>query len=410
MTRNRPPAGLAGPRRVGQHPHVPAVRRRFSLFVKGLLGLGAVLVAAGCSASDKPLDIFQGDGSESQTINTLQKPVFLVAIIIGILVMAAVVVIVVKFRAKPGDDDELPPQTHGALGLELGWTLLPAVILAFVAVGTVVTIFDLAETPEGAMEIDVYGQQWWWGFEYDTNDDGQTDITTATEMVIPAGEPVVVNIRSRDVIHSFWIPALNGKRDAVPGRTHTLTIQADDPGIYRGQCTEFCGLSHSRMQMRVVALARADYDAWVENQLRDAATPTDVEAAAGLDLFKGQCVACHQINGVDEVPYAAQVSGAAPNLTHLMTRSTFAGGIFELYDQANDGDPNYDLDGIPYNQLPEQGTFNRNQLEAWLRNPPAEKPMAPDPTQFSSVGRGMPNLNLSERQIDQLVAYLETLK
>ncbi|MCB1014860.1 MAG: c-type cytochrome, partial [Acidimicrobiales bacterium] len=98
-----------------------------------------------------------------------------------------------------------------------------------------------------------------------------------------------------------------------------------------------------------------------------------------------------------------------PNLTHLMTRSTFAGGIFELYDEANEGDP-YDLGGIPYNDLPEQGTFNRNQLEAWLRNPPAEKPMAPDPTEFSQYGRGMPNLNLTEQQIDLLVAYLETLK
>lgn len=402
--------GLAGEGRVGQAPIVPAARRRFSLFVKGLLGLGAVLLAAGCS-SEAPLDIFQGDGSESRTINTLQEPVFLVACVVGVLVMAAVVVIVIKFRAKPGDD-ELPAQTHGALGLELGWTILPAVILAFVAAGTVVTIFDLADQPEDAMHIDVYGQQWWWGFEYDTNNDGNIDIKTATEMVIPAGQPVVVDIRSRDVIHSFWIPALNGKKDAVPGRTHSLTIQADEPGIYRGQCTEFCGLSHSRMQMRVVALSEADYAAWVENQLQDAATPTDDLAQAGLEVFQGQCTTCHQINGVDEVPpgTAAQVSGVAPNLTHLMTRSTYAGGIFDLYDEANDNPPTYDLGGIPYNDLPEQGTFNRNQLEAWLRNPPAEKPMAPDPTQYSQYGRGMPNLNLSEQQIDELVAYLETLK
>ncbi|MCB1004162.1 MAG: cytochrome c oxidase subunit II, partial [Acidimicrobiales bacterium] len=210
-----------------------AARRRRSTFVKGLLGLGATALLAGC-ASDNPLDIFQGDGTESQTINDLQIPVFMIAIVVGVLVMAAVLFIVIKFRAKP-DDDELPAQTHGALGLELGWTLLPALLLAFVAVGTVVTIFDLADAPEDAIEIDVYGQQWWWGFEYDTDQDGTIDITTATEMIIPAGEPVVVNIKSRDVIHSFWIPALNGKKDAVPGRTHQLTIQADEPGIYRGQ-------------------------------------------------------------------------------------------------------------------------------------------------------------------------------
>jgi len=395
-------------RRVDQAPNVPAPRRRFSLFVKAALGLGVALVASGC-AEDAPLDIFQGEGSQSQIINDLQKPVFVVAIIVGILVVGAIVFIVVKFRAKP-DDDELPTQTHGVLGLELGWTILPAVILAFVAAGTVVTIFDLADQPEDAMRIDVYGQQWWWGFEYDTNNDGTTDITTATEMVIPVDTPVVVDIRSRDVIHSFWIPALNGKKDAVPGRTHSITIEADDPGIYRGQCTEFCGLSHARMQMRVVALTDADYAAWVENQTQDAVAPTAELERAGLEVFQAQCVSCHQVNGLDEVAFAAQVSGAAPNLTHMMTRSTYAGGIFELYDQANDGPPTYDLGGIPYNELPEQGTFNRNQLEAWLRNPPGEKPMAPDPTAESSLGRGMPNLNLSEQQIDQLIAYLETLK
>ena len=383
-------------------------RRHLSLLVKGALGLGVVLVAAGC-ASDAPLDTMDPQGSQSQTIQNLATPVFIVAGIVGVLVLGAILVIVIKFRAKPGDD-ELPTQTHGSLGLELGWTILPAVILAFVAVATVVTIFDLADQPSDAMEVNVYGQQWWWGFEYDSNNDGQIDIKTANEMVIPAGQPVVVNIRSRDVIHSFWIPALNGKKDAVPGRTHSLTMEADEPGIYRGQCTEYCGLSHANMRMRVVALTEADYAAWVENQTQEAATPSDPEAAAGLALFQGQCTTCHVIGGVDtDLPAAAQVSGAAPNLTHLMTRSTFAGGIFELYDQANDGNPN-NLDGIPYNDLPEQGTFNRNQLEAWLRDPPAQKPMAPDPTQFSPVGRGMPNLNFSEQQIDQLVAYLETLK
>lgn len=408
MSAIRPPAGLSGRPAIGQAPIVPAARRRLSLLAKGCLGIGLVLLASACS-SDAPLDTLDPQGSQSQIIQNLASPVFYIAGIVGVLVLGAVVVIVVKFRADP-DDDELPPQTHGSLGLELGWTILPAVILAFVAVGTVVTIFDLAATPDDALEIDVYGQQWWWGFEYDANGDGEIDIKTANEMVIPAGRPVEVSIRSRDVIHSFWIPALNGKKDAVPGRTHTLTIQADEPGIYRGQCTEYCGLSHANMRMRVVALTEADYAQWVENQTTEAAAPTDPEAVAGLATFEAQCVSCHVVGGVDtELPAAAQVSGAAPNLTHLMTRSTFAGGIFELYDQANDGNPN-DLDGIPYNDLPEQGTFNRNQLEAWLRNPPAEKPMAPDPTQFSSLGRGMPNLNLSEQQIDELVAYLETLK
>jgi cytochrome c oxidase subunit 2 len=136
---------------MGQDPNVPDPRRHHPrLIATGLLGAATAVLAGGCSSSGTPLDIFQGDGSQSQTINNLQKPVFLAAGIVGILVLSATVFIAFKFRSKGDDDGELPSQTHGALGLELGWTILPAVILAVVAVGTVVTIFDLAKTPSTA--------------------------------------------------------------------------------------------------------------------------------------------------------------------------------------------------------------------------------------------------------------------
>src|SRR5690606_4437771 len=137
------------------------------------------------------------------------------------------------------------------------------------------TLLDLEDHPDDALEVTVIGQQWWWEYRYDIDGDGEDDIITANDLVIPAGKAVSLSIESRDVIHSFWIPRLNGKRDAVPGRSHPLLLEANEPGVYRGQCTEFCGLSHAYMQMRVVALSEADYEAWVANQLKGAEVPSD---------------------------------------------------------------------------------------------------------------------------------------
>jgi cytochrome c oxidase subunit 2 len=369
------------------------------------LGLLLVVVAAGC-ASDAPLDTLDPKGPEAQSIDNLLLPVMLIAGVVFLFVELGIVYLVVRFRRRKRDDDsELPSQTHGNLVLELGWTILPAVILAFVAVGTLTTLFEIDDAPEDALEIEVVGQQWWWGFQYDVDGDGAYDFRTANEMVIPAGEPVNLDITSMDVIHSFWIPALNGKKDAVPGRHHPLTLEADEPGTYWGQCTEFCGLSHANMRIRVIALPQDEYDAWLENQMRPAEAATG-DAVDGEELFSSTCTSCHQIRGLnDDYTGAATVSGTAPELTHLMTRSTFAGSIFRLYAQADDADL-HDF----YTHLAEEGTFNRVQLEAWLRDPPAEKPMYADTATLNgALPRGMPDLELSEVQIDQLVAYLQTL-
>ncbi|MET0803406.1 MAG: cytochrome c oxidase subunit II [Acidimicrobiales bacterium] len=369
------------------------------------LGLLLMVVAAGC-ASDAPLDTLDPKGPEAQSIDNLLLPVMLIAGVVFLFVELGIVYLVVRFRRRKSDDDsELPSQTHGNLVLELGWTILPAVILAFVAVGTLTTLFEIDDAPEDALEIDVVGQQWWWDFQYDVDGDGAYDFRTANEMVIPAGEPVNLDITSMDVIHSFWIPALNGKKDAVPGRHHPLTLEADEPGTYWGQCTEFCGLSHANMRIRVIALPQDEYDAWLENQMRPAEAATG-DAVDGEELFSSTCTSCHQIRGLnDDYTGAATVSGTAPELTHLMTRSTFAGSIFRLYAQADDADL-HDF----YTHLAEEGTFNRVQLEAWLRDPPAEKPMYADTATLNgALPRGMPDLELGEEQIDQLVAYLQTL-
>jgi cytochrome c oxidase subunit 2 len=364
-------------------------------------------------------------GNASDSIQQLVQPVFAIAAVVFVGVLGMVLFIAIKFRDK-GDNDEFPPQVHGRTALEIGWTLLPALILAGVAVATVITILNLEKTSPDALKVQVTGQQWWWSYHYDTNNDGtytdtsKGDIITATELVIPVGKEVDLSITSNDVIHSFWIPALNGKKDAVPGQDHPLKLESNEIGVYRGQCTEFCGLSHANMRMIVRVVSQSDYDAWVRNQQTPAAPLADngSQASEGYKDWNNLCSGCHLINGINNAKLAATppplVSGVAPDLTHLMTRGTFAGSIFNLYTpqdpsnpsqpgDANDvsepGDPGGALIGGPSAPF----TVNAPALAAWLRNPPAMKPA------YAQGGRGMPNLGLSEIQINQLVAYLETL-
>jgi len=367
-----------------------------------LVPLGLALTAC---AEVAPLDTLEPQGPEARTIDRLSDPVFVIAGIVFLFVQLGMLALIWKYRQRKDDDGSLPPQIHGNTKLELGWTLVPALILAGVGGASVLTLLDLDDLPADAQEVTVIGQQWWWEYRYDLDDDGEDDIVTAHDLVIPAGQPVEVSITSRDVIHSFWIPALNGKRDAVPGREHSLLIQADEPGVYKGQCTEFCGLSHAYMQMRVVALSPDDYAEWEANQAEGAAVPDDEEAVAGMEAFRTQCSQCHLVSGeggnqeaFDADPGVAVVPGAAPNLTHFASRGVFAGALFDLWVDLDDsGD-------IEPDEIGEGGRLNVADLEAWLRDPPAEKPMAPDDS------RGMPNLNLTEVQIDALVAYLETLE
>lgn len=384
--------------------------------------LFAALIVNSFQNGGKPLTSLAPEGPSAESIQQLLVPVTSIAAVVFVLVIGAIVFITWKFRErKDSDPDEFPSQIHGKTTLEIGWTILPALILAGIAVGTVMTIINLNREEPNSIKVQVAGQQWWWQYKYDLNSDGNfdgpEDITTATELVIPAGKPVQVTTTSNDVIHSFWIPGLNGKKDAVPGLYNPLKLQADEPGVFRGQCTEFCGLSHANMRMLVRAVSSSDYDAWVRNQLKDhAADPTNPVAAEGKKVWQALCAQCHVIKGINDAKMKETppplVAGVAPDLTHFMTRGTFAGSIFNLYepvssdgqplpmsDVAAAGDPGAVLTGGPVNTA----TVNRVTLEAWLRNAPALKPMYPQ------GGRGMPNLNLTEEQIDQLVAFLETL-
>ena len=397
---------------------VGRVPRRLIARAASIVGLG--LLVAGC-ARDAPQDTWQPEGENAQKIHDLQWPVFAIAGVVGLIVAGAVLWCVFRYRDR---GQPIPKQTHGRPALEIGLTILPALILIGVAIPTVGTLLALSKTSDTECYVNTTGQQWWWEMDYPVQEGcGGIDIpiVTSGQMVIPVGTNVLVRGTSRDVIHSFWIPKLNGKRDMVPGRVQTLRIQADQPGIYAGQCTEFCGLSHANMRMEIVALSAADFETWKANQLADYEAPEEgTLAAEGEATFIAQCSRCHQVDGLenaDGTPNIARpelyvYSEAAPNLTNLMTRNTFAGATWDLLveecrDRVWEASP--EEFGALYLQGVTADCLNEVELREWLRNAPEKKPMYADPTELAQTDdktRGMPYLALSEDQIDQLIAYL----
>ena len=366
----------------------------------GLVALAtATLLLAGCG--ETPLSTLEPQSPIARQLDNILVWLLVAAGVVFVLVQGAVIYMSWKFRvAEPDDpsqvypDEEFPEQIHGNTRLEIGWTILPTVIMAIVAFFTLGLLFQLDDVTASPFEerqvqsVTVVGQQWWWEFQYHTDDDGIPDIVTANELVLPIGEEVHLDVTSRDVIHSFWVPALNGKRDAVPGRTNPWTIEAGAAGRFPGECTEFCGLSHAFMETFVVGIPLEDWQEWEANQITPAEAPAEgTDAAAGWEVFSANCSSCHIINGLTPVNVDSegrpvpvltgktegddftsvvasfdiydgatrfidrqtQVSGAAPNLTHFASRSSFAGGIFELYDNP---------DSERYIDLAEEGTLN----------------------------------------------------
>lgn len=431
------------------------VRRLARLSGIGLLAL----IVAGC-AEDKPLNIFEPRGPQAEAIDNLMAPIWWIMGVIFVLVIGGAIVLAIKNRVDGDtlDPEDLPSQTHGNTPLELLWTAAPAVLLAVICVPMVAAIWDLEEkNEEGELDVMVIGQQWWWEYRYDVDGDGffqdangdgvanpeiggddslidldlsldPDDIVTANELVIPAGQQVDLILTSRDVIHSFWIPRLNGKRDTVPGRWHTWSLEAYEPGKYTGWCTEYCGLSHARMRMSAIALEPAEFQEWWDNQASLAEVPTGADEIAGYELFQNNCQRCHVVED-GNLEYSdthssdiALVSKAAPNLTHFATRSTFAGGIFGVYAGGPDGSTDANDDALlasDYLDLAELAVdptttedyrLNAAELKRWIANAPDRKAMASDPVEETGLGRGMPAFtDLSDEQLDQIVAYLATL-
>ena len=334
--------------------------------------LGVVALVVGCYPSH-PMSTFDAKGPVAQQQLDLFVLILWLAAVVFVAVVGALLYAVIRFRRRLGQD--IPKQVHGNTRLEVAWTIAPALVLVVIAVPTITTIFDTANTPEQeeVLEVKVTGHQWWWEFEYP-----QLGLVTANELHIPPVPWVIdVTLESEDVIHSFWIPKLVGKTDVVPNHINTLWFSADVPALgepvtYLGQCAEFCGISHALMRFRVIVEpSKETFDDWVAGQKAAPGVPTG-DAAAGADLFangefagRQRCVFCHTIEGM-------LIKGkVGPDLTHVGSRTTIAAGI---------------LENTPEN------------LAAWLRDPPAVKP-----------GAKMPVLGLTEGQVSDMVSYLQSL-
>lgn len=349
---------------------------RFRLRLVRLGALVAVSLLLGAcsllSTGDQPLTTFEPAGPFAERIDNLFWPVFWIAVAVFALVQGAILVAVFLFRDRDGSKEA--KQLHGSPKLEIAWTIIPALILAGIAVPTTAAVFDLTECDPDAIEVQVIGHQWW--FEYHYPD---AEIATANVMVIPAGQEVCARMTSDDVLHNFWIPALNGKRYLVPGQTTELRLQADQPGEYWGHCAEFCGLSHSLMRARVQALAPAEYEAWLAAQQAGATLPMegDPEYEGYQVYLNKQCIQCHTARfdeGSSNIVPEDAFNG--PELTHFASRDVFAGAIF-----------------------PEEGQSREAALKEWLADPPQVKP-----------GSFMPDLALTEAEIDALIVWLESLE
>lgn len=277
---------------------------------------------------------------------------------IFVVVEALLVFALWRYRRRPGDSG-VPEQVHGFTALEIGWTLAPAAILFFIAIPTVREIFVSQGDPPDPdpLEVRVVGRQWWWAFEYP-----ELGVVTANELHVPTGRTTRLTMTSADVIHSFWVPRLGGKRDLNPGSENRLWFTPDSTGEYEGQCAELCGTSHANMRLKVVVQEPEDFAAWVERQRGEA--PPD---SAGLQTFLASgCAACHAIRGTP----AGGVIG--PDLTHVGGRSTLAAGLIPNTPEA---------------------------MAGWLRTPDSVKP-----------GARMPDLNLAEERVAELVRYLGRLR
>ncbi|MEX0912579.1 MAG: cytochrome c oxidase subunit II [Gemmatimonadota bacterium] len=330
------------------------------------LGVIALLVLAGCGGDPDffPQTSLAPRSDLAVEIDRVWNLSLYLGVGVSIVTFALLAFIVVKFRYRP--DSPEPKQVHGNTTLEIAWTLIPAILVSIIAVPTVQTIFfTYREAPEDAITIDVNGWQWWWEFRYPM-ENGDT-VVTANEVHVPVGQPVRLRMTSVDVLHSFWIPQMGGKRDVVPGRVNELVFTPLEPGVYLGQCAEFCGESHALMKMRLIAHEPADYERWLQNEARPAVEATDSAVVIGQQLVTGGvCAGCHIVRGT-----TAQFGRTGPDLTHVARRSTIAAGILDN---------------------------NAENLARWVDNAPSIKP-----------GALMPATGLSEQEIRYIVAYLQTL-
>lgn len=294
---------------------------------------------------------------------------FVCAVIVLAIVDGGLIYAGLRFRDRPG---HVAQQFHGHNFLELLWTVVPTLMVISFSVLSFQKLTTMNDTSNAGMTLDVQGQQWTWVIDYPKEDrfklgDG-TYLQGATDLHIPVGTKVHINLSSKDVIHSFWVPNIGGKKDAVPGRHTDLWIQADKPGTYKGQCFEFCGTGHADMLINLIVHTPDDYATWAKGAVAEAGRLNDPATKKGRETFLSlACTGCHAVQGT-----VAQ-GKVGPDLSHVASKKSIVGGVLSPVNEEN--------------------------LTKWIKNPPAVKP-----------GTLMPNLGLSDEQVHDIVQWLLTLK
>jgi cytochrome c oxidase subunit 2 len=323
-------------------------------------------LGAETSASSSHTNIFSTVSTPSIEINHLATLVFCITGAVFVVVGTLLVFVILRFRAR-GEERTEPPQVYGSNQVELAWTVIPVLIVLVLFLATARVIFAIQDAvkPSTAVNVTVVGHQFWWEFRYPN-----LGIITANELHIPVSSPghpapTFLKLMSADVDHSFWVPQLGGKTDLIPNRVNEMWIDPQKPGLYLGQCAQFCGVEHAKMLLRVYVDTPEQFASWTQKQRQGGRQ--DEAVSEGRKVFETQaCMNCHAISGT------AAAGKFGPDLTHLMSRSTIASGI-----AAN----------------------NAENLRDWIKNPDHLK-----------KGSLMPAMQLSDSQIDAVVAYLSTLQ
>jgi cytochrome c oxidase subunit 2 len=321
------------------------------------------------AAQISPTNIFAPASTPAHSIHVLYLFVLAVTGAIFLVVFGMLMYSAVKFRSRPGDKGE-PPQIYGSDQLELAWTVIPVLIVMvlFLSSARVIHALQDAPKPPGAIEVTAVGHQFWWEYRYP-----QYGFVTANELHVPVSDdsqptPTFITLLSADTDHSFWVPRLAGKTDLIANHPNGTWIEPHETGLFVGQCAQYCGAQHAKMLLRVYVEPRADFDHWVQAQKQTVESNATMspEAREGRKVFETTaCINCHAVAGT------VADGRFGPNLTHLMSRETLASGIT---------------------------TNTRENLRLWIQNPDTFKP-----------GALMPAMNLTDKELDEVTAYLLTL-
>jgi cytochrome c oxidase subunit 2 len=322
---------------------------------------------------DRGLSYLTAFGPKNYAVVTLLYAVIIISLVVVAIVGVLVLIGAIVRRAAPSTASmgSVPVERGGSglLLIYIGTAATFLVLLATVIWNYVVLADVSGQPPQVAAKLNVVGHQWWWEVRYHDKDPSRT-FTTANELHIPVGQPVSVELATADVIHSFWVPALSGKMDTIPGQHNSLWLQADKPGVYRGQCTEYCGQQHAHMGFMVIAQAPEQFSAWWQNQLEGprvlGSGVSDAQAQQGQAVFMRRCAVCHSVRGT------MALGKVGPDLSHLMQRQTIAAGT---------------LANTPAT------------LSGWISDPQHVKP-----------GNFMPTLPLSGTELSELRNFLQTLR